>query len=108
MQMRDEWDLADDRNKFLKEEHGLRITTTDEYFHRNCFLEPCKRQYCTKDRLLWRDCETVEIGTDDSYANGRGHIVYDLGDCPKCKKRYEDRAFEQMIEKRKLEASNGK
>ena len=72
----------------------MRITTSNNYFHDyECPLRNCLRHYCDEHRLLWRDCDSAVRGIDGDFADGRGHFIYDMGECPECeadtkKKKY--------------------
>ena len=66
----------------------MRITMSDGYRHDPCG-EGCEKFYCQVHRMLWRACETMERGVDDTYLDGRAHYVYTITDCPEC--REEDR-----------------
>ena len=73
---------------------GLRITKSDAYIGDaigDCpVLNDCGRQYCKVHRLLYRDCETAEIGYEGTreVVNGLRKIMEVSGDCPKCKEDY--------------------
>lgn len=73
----------------------MRITTSDGYYD-HCG-EGDDREYCKTHRLLWRSCETVKTGTDDTYTNGKPHLVYNKGDCPECEKEAERRQREEWF-----------
>lgn len=61
----------------------MRITKSDGYEEDPCD-ESCEKAYCRTHRLLWRYCETAKGGMDDTYTNGKAHMVYEWGDCPQC------------------------
>lgn len=72
----------------------MRISTTWDYFHRECNLRDCERRYCSAHRLLWRDCETAKAGLEgDRDVIGGLHEIYELGDCPECEREAEGRKY---------------
>lgn len=77
----------------------MRITTSDNYYHGwECALDDCQRQYCSEHRLLWRECETMRKGMDDTYSNGRPHYVFELGDCPVCEAHEQTKRFKREMQ----------
>lgn len=72
----------------------MRITSTDNYLEElngECpTLDICESDYCPSHRLLYRTCETAEMG----YGTSKPMDV--SGDCPKCKQESEQRRYMEL------------
>lgn len=76
----------------------MRISHSDSYACHDCKFEyECRKLYCQKHRLLYRECESAVLGImgDFDVVHGTAETYEDSGQCPDCVQAYAIQAFDQ-------------